>query len=159
MTEIEKQIRNDAKVYQALIEKKFKEFNPSKAAVPVTKDVGDAYLRGYRKYNGAPFVIKLSREAIAYLYVQMFDNTVGQGKPMSGDLAVGFANFTPDELQTPLNPIQSDPNWNQTKAYQNTVMLGYWDKNKGVVPFNSTIPGTGGPIIVEYYDDWNQEWP
>ena len=155
---IGQQIHADAIAYQEIIEKKYNDFNLGKL-VPVTKDVGEAYLRGYRKYNGAPFVIKLTRQAIAFLYKQMYEQTVAHGYPMSGDYAVGFANFTPEELQSPTKPGDSDPNWKPEKAYQNTVLLGFWDSNKGVVPFKAAIPGAGGITFVDYFDDWNQEWP
>ncbi len=155
MTSIENQLKADADKYQEEIEKKFAKFNTRDNAVPVKKDIGDSYNRGYRKYNGSPFVLKLSRSAIAYLYKQLYDETVAAGKPMAGDLAVSFANYAPEELSHPEDPVLSDPKWDNKKAYQNTVMLGLWDDSKGIKPFKGKV----GANLVDYYDDWHQEWP
>lgn len=160
MDSIEKQINKDAMAFQEELNSKFQKFNEkAKDAKPITVDVAKAYMRGYRKYNGAPFVIKISRSVIAYLYKQMYEESKAKGKPMAGDLAVAIANYTPEELKTPQKPDDSDPNWKPEKAYQNAGIIGYWDKANGVKPFTARIPTPGGIITVEYYDDWNDEWP
>lgn len=165
MSTIEEQIKEDAQKYQATIESKYNKFKSKLVEIPVRTDIGEAYMKAYRDIHPGPHVIKLNREAIAYLYLQMYEAADRNGKPMNGDLAVGFANYNPEMLPTPEEPTKTDPNWKPEKVNMNTVMLGYWDQNNGpdkgngILPFSATIAGTTGPVKVEFYDDWSQEWP
>jgi len=155
MPTLEEQIKADADKYLDIIKDKFRKFE--KAMVPVPKAAGEAYIRAYKKQNGKPYVLQLSRYAIAYLYKKLYDESVGQGISMKGDLAVAYSKLNPDELATPHDPVLSDPNWDPKKAYTNTVMLAFWDESKtyGIIPFKETI----GASTVELFDDWHQELP
>lgn len=157
MATLEEQILKDAADYLVKLEKKLQAYKMLNK--PVQTEAGDAYIRGYRKYNGAPFVLKLSRFAIAFLYKHLYDEAIATGQPMTGDLAIAFANYNPEELKDPSNPSQCDPGWEPTKAYQNSIMLGIWDGNRGIRPFKiKTIKGKENDEE-EFYDDWHQEWP
>jgi len=154
-----KQLNSDADDYALLLQdklKKFQELHPRVPQVPVKAKPGKAYMRGYRKYNGAPFAIRLSRKAIAYLYRHIVQNTP-YGEDVSGHLAVGFANYNPEELDTPHDPPQSDPYWKAERAYQNAVMVGLWNEDKGIVPFK--VKTTTKDTDDEFFDDWSDEWP
>lgn len=159
MPTIKDQIELDAAVYQQQIKGKYDKYSLIPKIAPVTEDNGDAYMKSYKQLMGSPYVIKLTREAVAFLYKQMYDSSVGAGKPMAGNFAVGFAKRNPDNLKTPDRPADSDPNWDQRKAYKHTVMLGYWDEAVGIRPFEAEVSTPGGVVKVLFYDDWNQEYP
>jgi len=159
MATIEKQIEIDAAEYQKQIKLKYDKYASIPKIAPVKKDNGDAYMKSYKQLTGSPYVIQLTREAIAFLYKQMFDSTAGVGKPMAGHFAVGFAKRNPDNLRTPDKPADSDPNWDPRKAYKHSVMLGYWDDVDGIKPFEAEVSTPGGLVKVLFYDDWNQEYP
>jgi hypothetical protein len=122
-------------------------------------------MESYRINNPGPYVLKLSREAVAFLYLKLYNDTASGIAGMSGDLAVGFANYDPTNLPTSKEPRRSDPNWDPNRANKNTIMLGYWDQNngtengKGILPFKATVDRGTGPENVVLYDDWSQDWP
>ncbi len=166
MITIEDQIKKDADKYQDIINSKYDKYWESMYQQPVKAEIGEKYMESYRHANSiGPHVLKLSREAIAYLYVKLFNDTANQAGGMSGDLAVGFAIYDPQSLPTPDHPESSDQDWDPQRANKNSIMLGYWDpqngtpKGKGIRPFSVTINKGGAPVVVELYDDWSQEWP
>lgn len=166
MPTLEEQIKKDASEYQNIIDSKIKLFDEAMPQVPVTSDNGRIYMESYRKKNpGSTFVLKLDRTVIAYLYLKMYNETSGGIAGMTGDLAVGFANYDPTNLPTPADPTRSDPNWDPARANKNSIMLGFWDPNnasgrgKGILPFTATVNRGTGSVVVELYDDWSQEWP
>jgi hypothetical protein len=131
------ELEKDAQKYADRIHKELSKFEPK--MIPVAKEIGEAYMRAFRKANGIPFVVQLSRQTLAYLYKYVIDNGLEGG-------AVGFATYDENEL----GPV-TDPNWDPKKSHQNTGVIGIWDVNRGIVPFNTS---TG-----QIYDDWSQEWP
>lgn len=166
MPSLEEQIKSDAKKYADLIQSKFDDFNKKEKApmLPVTVDAGNAYLRAFREANPGPHVLELTREAIAYIYKQLYDESVSNGRPMDGNLAIGFANYNPQYLSTPTDPERSDINWNEARKNKNTVMLGIstYDssgKLNGIKPFKGTVIRSGTTISVDFYDDWHNEDP
>lgn len=165
MIKLDEQIKKDAAKYQEIINSKADKYWESMPQVPVNSDIGENYMKSYRDNNPYPHVLKLSREAIAFLYLKLYEETAGGIAGMSGDLAVGFANYDPQNLPTPEEPRRSDPNWDPNRANKNSIMLGYWDPNngpskgKGILPFSAEVFRGGRNVEVKLYDDWSQEWP
>ena len=169
MSELEDQIKKDAQAYLTLIQAKHTKFKKSRVPeIPVNTDAGNAYMRAYRKnHKEGGHVFKLNRQAIAFLYLQLFYKAQSNHTEMTGDLAVGLATYDPTELSKPENPVESDPNWDAERINRNSIMLGYWDplnaskppQGNGVLPFTTEFFREAETVKVEFFDDWSQEWP
>lgn len=165
MPTLEEQLVADANGYEELIQRKFDILNPKERLVPVTKDVGDAYMQAWKeKKPQGPHVLEISRKAIAYLYKKLYDEAIASGQEVSGNLAIGFSIYDPQKLPTPSDPQRSDPNWKPERKNKDSVMLGIstYDSNgelNGIKPFKGTVIRNGSTISVDFYDDWHNEDP
>lgn len=165
MPSLQEQLEADAKSYEELIQSKFDLLNKEEFLTPVTKDVGDVYMKAWRKKKPeGPHVLEISRKAIAYLYKTLYDEAVVRGEEVSDNLAIGFAIYDPSKLPTPSDPVRSDPNWKPERINKDSVMLGIssYDSNgelNGIKPFKGTVIRSGSTIAVDFYDDWHNEDP
>jgi hypothetical protein len=136
-----KTLEADVKSYQKKLDTKLKKYQsiPGVNAVDLGEEIGEAYMRAYRKIYGTAFVVKIPRDILAFLYDYVVQNGL-EGA------AVGLANYNKAELGG-----INDPYFQPKKENQNAVVIGIWDNNKGIVPYTKNE--------AQFYDDWNDEWP
>jgi hypothetical protein len=146
-----KTLMDDAKKYEKRIKEKLsvrvKDIGTD--SIPLIKEIGEAYMKAFRKVNGTAFAVQIPRDVLAYLYTYVVNNNISGA-------AVGLANYNKAELKA---ARVKDPNFKDTKENQNSLMIGVWDDHtQKIMPmkvFFNELSKDG----IEFYDDWNQEWP
>jgi len=131
------QLEIDPKLHLERVRQKISEF-PS-ALTPIPKEVGMAYMKAYQKTHPIPFAFKISKEELAFLYKYVLENNLD-------GCAIGLGKYDKNELGA-----ISDPNWNERRANQNTIVMGMWNQTANIAPMKIDD--------FEFYFDWHNEEP